>query len=457
MAVANVEFVTKVLVPRRREDVIRRQRLIDLLHDRIHLRLEVVSAPAGYGKTTLLVDFANDLEIPVCWYSLDTSDQDPRLLLEGILASIRFHFSDFGQLTQSRLLTVEDVAREAPQLVGTLTGEIYVAVPDYFVLVLEDYHFVEDSDAAKRILDLFVDRVPDNCHIMISSRTSVELPAIFSLTFQRRATSLGTSHLSFTPMEVKELLATHYGLQLSNAEVDKLATDTEGWIVGILLSTFSLRAGGLRTDVLTLSQRDVFRYLASEVYDKQPADIQSFLLASNILDELEPEFCDRLLGLANSRKLLNDIESRNLFTNRIDGEKAWYRYHHLFREFLQAKLLKEDPEQFSSLHSKAASLFEQDQRWNDAITHFLKARRYDQAMRVIKTVGEDFHKSGKWATVSKWIEALPRDMRLSDPGYPVPELATGILLGVGLAGLGAYIVLGRRKGSRKVKSLDGAA
>jgi len=209
--------------------------------------------------------------------------------------------------------------------------------------------------------------------------------------------------------------------------------------------------------VLTLSQRDVFRYLASEVYDKQPADIQSFLLASNILDELEPEFCDRLLGLANSRKLLNDIESRNLFTNRIDGEKAWYRYHHLFREFLQAKLLKEDPEQFSSLHSKAASLFEQDQRWNDAITHFLKARRYDQAMRVIKTVGEDFHKSGKWATVSKWIEALPRDMRLSDPGYPVPELATGILLGVGLAGLGAYIVLGRRKGSRKVKSLDGAA
>jgi len=228
MAVANVEFVTKVLVPRRREDVIRRQRLIDLLHDRIHLRLEVVSAPAGYGKTTLLVDFANDLEIPVCWYSLDTSDQDPRLLLEGILASIRFHFSDFGQLTQSRLLTVEDVAREAPQLVGTLTGEIYVAVPDYFVLVLEDYHFVEDSDAAKRILDLFVDHVPDNCHIIISSRTSVELPAIFSLTFQRRATSLGTSHLSFTPMEVKELLATHYGLQLSNAEVDKLATDTEG-------------------------------------------------------------------------------------------------------------------------------------------------------------------------------------------------------------------------------------
>ena len=416
MTIANAEFVTKLLVPRRREDIIRRQRLIDLLHDHIHLRVQVVSAPAGYGKTSLLVDFANDLDIPVCWYSLDTSDQDPRLLLEGILASIRFRFPTFGELTQSRLLAAEDIAREAAHLIGTLTGEMYVAIPEYFVLVLEDYHFVEDSDLAKRFLNLFVDRAPDNCHIIVSSRTSVELPTIYTLTLQQRAESLGTSHLSFTPTEVKELLAKHYALHLSDAEANKLTADTGGWIIGIQLSAYSLRAGRLHREVSALTQQDVFRYLASEVYERQPYDLQSFLLASSTLDDMEPEFCNRFLGLANSRKLLHDIERRNLFTSRIDGEKAWYRYHHLFHEFLQAKLLEENPEQFALLHCKAASLFEQDQWWNEAITQFVTARKYDEALRVIKTVGEDFLKSGKWTTVSKWIEALPRDMRLSDPG-----------------------------------------
>jgi len=181
--------------------------------------------------------------------------------------------------------------------------------------------------------------------------------------------------------------------------------------------------------VLVLTEQDIFRYLASEVYERQPPDIQSFLLASSTLDDLEPEFCDRLLGLVNSQRLLRDVERRNLFTNRVDGEKVWYRYHHLFCEFLQTKLLEEKPEQFVLLHCKAASLFEQEQRWNDAITHFLVAKKYEEAKRVIENVGEDFLKSGKWATVSKWVEALPRDMRLSDPGLVLLRAQSCIHLG----------------------------
>ncbi len=429
MVIVNTEFATKITVQRRREDIIRRQRLIDLLHNHIDLRVQVISAPAGYGKTTLLLDFINDLNIPVCWYSLDTADQDPRLILEGILASIHSCFPDFGQLTHSRLLGVTDIEREANYLVGTLTGEMYAAIPEYFLLVLEDYHFIEDSGPTRRLLDLLVNRIPDNCHIMISSRTSVELPALSRLVLNRQAAKLDTSLLSFTTAEVAELLDTHYNLRLTDAEVYKLTTDMEGWIAGILLSTYELRGGGLKREVLPPNQQDIFQYLASEVYEKQPSGIQSFLLTSSILDEMEPEFCDHLLGLANSRKLLHDIESRNLFTNRIDGEKAWYRYHQLFREFLQAKLLEENPKQLALLHHKAASLFEQDQRWSEAITHFLKAKRYDQALRVIKTVGEDFHKSGKWATVSKWVEELPRDMRLSDPDLVLLHAQSSIHLG----------------------------
>jgi len=429
MSVINAEFATKLLIPRRGDNIIFRKRLIDLLHSDIHQRVQVLSAPAGYGKTTLLVDFANDLDVPVCWYSLDTSDQDPRLLLEGVLSSVRSHFPNFGQLTESRLLAIKDIVSEASHLVGTLTGEMYEFIPEYFVLVLEDYHLVEDSDPARMLLNLFVDRAPDNCHIIVSSRTPVDLLAIPKLTLQQRAVSLGTSHLSFTPMEVKELLATHYDRYLSDEEAKKLATDTEGWIIGILLSTNSPSEDGLYGDVPTLSQQDVFRYLTLEVYERQPTDIQSFLMASSTLHDMEPEICNRLLGIANSRKLLQHIERQNLFTQCIDAEKALYRYHDLFREFLQKKLLEDNPEQFALLHYNVASLFEQDQRWNDAITHFLTAKRYEEALRIIKTVGEDFHKSGKWGTVSKWVEALPRDLRLSDPDLVLLQAKSLIHLG----------------------------
>lgn len=415
MTVANAELATKVLIPRRGNNVICRRRLLDSLHEYIHLSAQVISAPAGYGKTTLLIDFANDLDIPVCWYSLDSLDKDPRLFLEGVLESIRQSFSGFGEQTESRLLMTNDVTKEALYLIATLTGEMHATVPDYFVLVLEDFHFIENSEATRALLSLFIERIPDNCHVIISSRTHIELPAISKLTIQQQAISLDKSQISFTPEEAKELLATQYGLHLSDEEVNKLVEHTEGWILGIMLRSQKLLDGNLLRATWPLSQDDVFRYLASEVFERQPPEIRDFLLASSILDIVEPEICDRLLGLTSSRKLLHNITAQNLFTQCIDSEKAWYHYHHLFREFLRATLVEEHPDRFLMLHFNAASIFEQDERWNDAIRHFLEAKRYDEAVRVINNVGESFHNAGKWVTVSHWIEALPKSMCRSDP------------------------------------------
>ena len=428
MVVANVERIIKLVIPRRGDKIVWRQRLINLLHDHIHLRIQVIAAPAGYGKTTLLIDFTNDLDTPVCWYALDISDQDPKMLFEGILASIRFRFLEFGRVTESLLSTSNDVIKEAPRLINTLTGEIYKTIPEYFILVLEDYHFIEASDSARMLLNLFLEHVPENCHIIISSRTSVELPAISKMALQHNVVNLNTSSLSFTPTEVKELLDLLYGISMSIEEAEKVANITEGWVLGILLDTHRLKEGGFPRNVMMLSQRDVFRYLASEVYERQPPEIQNFLLVSSTLDCMEPQICDQL-GLSNSRSMLHQIESLNLFTQCIDSEKVWYRYHHLFRKFLQGKLLEENPDQFALLHCKAASLFEHHQRWNDAITHFLVAMRYDEASRVITSVGEDFHRSGKWETVSKWINALPEDLRLSDPDLMLIQAQGLIYLG----------------------------
>jgi len=420
---------SKVLIPQRSDEVIHRQKLIDLLHDSIHLRVQIVEAPAGYGKTTLLADFASDLDALTCWYTMDVSDQDPRILLEGILESIRIRFPDFGHLTESRLLTFDSVSNNTAQLVEILAKEMQTDIPEYFVLVLEDFHAITDSPEARALLDQFIGHAPDNCHIIISSRIPVESPALTKTTIRRLAARLDRSHLSFTPVEVKELLDTRFHISSSEELAHKLVGDTDGWILGILLSMYNLQNGSPDTDLTRFSQRDVFQYLTTEIYERQPPDVREFLLASSILDEVSPDILDGLLGLPDCRRLLSEVERRNLFIFRTDGAEKCYRYHSLFREFLQAKLIAENHQYYSLLHYKAGRLFEELQRWNEAINHFMLANKYQDTLRVIEAAGQYFLDAGKWTTVAKWIEALPTNIRLSEPDIGLLHAQSLIYLG----------------------------
>ncbi|RJO60446.1 MAG: hypothetical protein C4542_09115 [Dehalococcoidia bacterium] len=414
METSDLEFATKCLVPKKGEHVIVRRRLIDLLHRKIDKRVQTLSAPAGYGKTTLLIDFAGELEAPVCWYSLDASDQDASLLIEGIVHSIRRSFPEFGQATLGRLAASRDATQEIRALAGTLSGEMYETIPDFFVLVLDDYHSVEDSPAAREMLNLLIERAPENCHIVMASRTPVNLPALHKLKLQEAASSLATADLAFAPAEIKDLLGKHHGLNLTEQEAGTLAEGTEGWIVGILLSSYSLRSGKPSEEVFSLSHEDVFRYLGAEVYLKQTPEVREFLLGSSTLESMNPASCDALLQQKGSHALLKDIEKRSLFIQCIDDKKSCFRYHALFREFLQKTLLVENRELFTSLHSQAALSAEKDCRWQDAIGHYLTAGLYTQAQLLIARVGQEYLKSGKWSTVAKWIEALPENARADD-------------------------------------------
>ena len=414
MVTPNLEFATKCIAPKKGEHVIVRRRLIDLLHRQIDKRVQTLSAPAGYGKTTLLIDFAGELEAPVCWYSLDASDQDAHLLIEGIVHSIRHNFPEFGQATLDRLAAARDASQEMYGLVGTLTGEMYEAIPDFFVLVLDDYHNVAESSPARETLNLLVERAPENCHIVMVSRTPLDLPSLHKLRLQEMASSLVAADMAFTPSEVKDLLGKHHGLSLTEQEAGALAASTEGWIVGILLSSYSLRGGKPSEQVFNLSHEDVFRYLGGEVYLKQVPEVREFLLGSSTLESMDPDSCDRLLARSGSRALLKEIEKRSLFIQCIDDKKACFRYHALFREFLQKTLLIENRELFTSLHSQAALSAEKDCRWQDAIGHYLTASQYDRARSLIGRVGQEYLKSGKWSTVARWIEALPESVSSAD-------------------------------------------
>jgi ATP/maltotriose-dependent transcriptional regulator MalT/two-component SAPR family response regulator len=326
-------------------------------------------------------------------------------------------------------MVTQDIAGEASQLIGTFTGDIYKSISEYFIIVLEDYHRIEKSESAKLLINLLIDKIPDNCHIVLSSRTTVDLPALSPQILQRRAVNVDASQLAFNPGEVKELLSSQYGTTITDQDASRLVADSEGWVVGVLMGALGSQESTRIRQTPRLSQRDVFKFLISEVFDRQPADMQRFLLMSSVLDVMEPGFCDRLLGTIDSGKFLRQFVKNNLFTYRIDGGQAWYRYQQLFRESLLAKLKETDLGQYMLLNCRAASLFEKDQRWSEAIAHFVAAENYDEAIRVIMAVGEGFHDSGKWATVAKWLEAIPANILQSEPYLKLLDARGLIYLG----------------------------
>jgi LuxR family maltose regulon positive regulatory protein len=416
MSITNTDRVlnTKLLIPQLGSSHVHRERLIDILHNNIQRRLQVISAPAGYGKTTLLTDFVHSIDVPVCWYSFSVEDEDPKLLLEGIFASISSCFPGFGQFTISQLNTASDIRNNARHLLEIMIKEINDSLPDYLVLILEDYHLIEHSKPAKVILNLLLEQVPENCNFIITSRTQVEIPVISKLILRNQVSILKMSHLSFKADEVKCLAAACFGQNLTSEEADILVEETGGWAISLMLHLNNLSTNRFfkRPEI---TQDQVFRYMTIEIFEKQSPEIQQFLLASSTIYDMESEFIEQLIPGVNYRKAMNYLAQQNLFLHCVDIKARHYRYHQLFRDFLQEKLRQDDPPQFRLLHFKAASLYEQDHQLIKAVTHYHNAGKYHEVARIIKGAGPDLLKAGKWAIMQRWFKMLPTNLRASDP------------------------------------------
>ena len=218
-------MITKILLPRKQPGLLHRQRLVDFIHEHIDRKLILVSASAGYGKTSLLVDFAHDADLPVCWYSVDEADRDPRVFLEYLMASICQQFPDFGRRTEPALTTMAEANGQLKTLVSALVNDIH-DIPDYFALIIDDYHFVDESQEVNTLVDELLRYLPENCHLIISSRT---LP---NLTFSRliarqESVGLSTSELRFTASEIQTLLKKAHNLDISDRQAQELARESE--------------------------------------------------------------------------------------------------------------------------------------------------------------------------------------------------------------------------------------
>ncbi|GAB4409714.1 MAG: BTAD domain-containing putative transcriptional regulator [Anaerolineales bacterium] len=430
---------TKILIPRRRPDFLRRQRLIDFLHSRIDRRLLLVSAPAGYGKTTLLVDFANDTDLPVCWYSLDSGAQDPRTFLEHFIACIQQRFPEFGSRTVEMLDSLTDMTEAGlnPVLVS-LVNEILDEIPEYFAIVLDDFHLVEQNSAITRFITRFLEDAPENCCLIVAGRTVPGRLPIVTLASKQQVAGLGSNDLRFTPDEIQALVRQVYDVELSAEDAHALAQDTEGWITGILLSTHRLWQGLLEGLIRARGTMTVYDYLANEVFNQQDPKVQEFLLGSSILDDMTPELCDAVLETNNSWAMLNLLEERNLFLNRLGADGQWYRYHRLFQGYLVSRLQREEPGRFAELHRRAAAYWEGKNDLPQAISHLLSAGDYPAAADRMERIASTMIASGRHMGLMQWYETLPADVSRQHPWllvhcakayaqYGQPDMALSLL------------------------------
>ena len=402
-----VLLTTKLSIPQARPDSVPRGRLIDQLNEGFDRKLTLVSAPPGSGKTTLLTEWSARSEKPVAWLSLDTGDNELRRFfahflgaLQGIEPGVEGQALAFLQTAQPQSAQVV--------LVG-LINEIGAKM-ETFALVLDDYHEIENQ-AIHLAITYLLDHLPAQMHLVIASRSDPPLP-LSALRARGELIEIRPTDLRFSDEEIAILLNQVIGLGLSESDLSALEARTEGWIAGLQLAALSMQSevdipGFIKS--FTGSHRHVFDYLADEVLSRQPDSIRSFLLKTCVLERMSGSLCDVVAERDGGQATLERLETENLFVVALDNERIWYRYHHLFADFLRARLQKAHPDWLPGLHHRASGWLEEQGLDREAIGHAFAAGETDTAARLVEQVARSMSIGGEVNTLLGLIEALPEE------------------------------------------------
>jgi len=431
---------TKLYIPSVRPELVPRPRLIERLNAGLHRKLTLISAPAGFGKTTLLSEWIGGCDWPVAWLALDKGDNDPARFWAYLVAALQTIEERVGEEVLNAL--------QAPQLppMGTfLTALInqISAIPGSLTLVLDDYHLIT-AQAIHDAVAFLLNHMSDNAHLVIASRADPPLP-IARLRGRGQLTELRLTDLRFTPDEAAAFLNQVIGLGLTADDVAALASRTEGWIAGLQMASIAMQsrvsmqgqedAAGVISDFIaafTGSDRYILDYLVEEVLQRQPESVQTFLLQTAILDCLTGHLCDAILDIGywrleidesiqslisnlQSQAILEYLEASNLFIVPLDNERRWYRYHRLFADLLRQRLHQTQPDRVPILHRRASEWYEQSGLMAAAIDHALAARDFERAAHLIEQEAEATLMRSEVATFLRWADALPDELVRARP------------------------------------------
>ena len=408
---------TKVSLPRRRKHLLARPRLINLLNQFLDKKLILISAPAGYGKTSLLVDYASKSELPVCWLTLDELDRDPQRFITYFVAALAERFPNFGAETRALLNGITTLEESLESLVVTLANEIYDSIQEHFVVVVDDYHLVEDVELIRAFLARFVKLSDENCHLALSSRRLTHLPNLPRMVADEQVEGLDFAELAFRPEEIQALFAQNRGIKLADDSARELAEQSEGWITGLQLAGFS---DGERVRVARAAGLDLNQYFDEQALAPQPPEVRSVLLYASLFDEFDAELCRAVLGdlfsaSLNWSSLLIRILENNLFVLPVGSDGRWLRYHHLFRDFLRARLQEENPQLAQSIQTKLMNAYEARGEWERAYHICHQFNEPDMLAGLIERAGPTMFRRAV-ITLTDWLNALPPALANSRPG-----------------------------------------
>ncbi len=464
---AETLLTTKLHIPPIPSRAVRRQRLIDHLNQSAGSKLILISAPAGFGKTTLVSTWARQVSMPVTWLSLEEEDNDLARFLAYVIAACQTVNLDIGKDAQAILQTPQPISYES--VLTSLLNDL-AAYGHPLLLILDDYHMIQAGIIHKAVIFL-LDHLPAQIRLLLASRADPPLP-LARLRARGHLTEVRQSDLRFRAGEAAAFLNDVIGLDLAAEDVAALETRTEGWIAGLQMAAVSLQGQDLQRTTrsefiraFTGSHRFVLDYLVEEVLEQQPPALQEFLLQTSILERLCGPLCDSLLATwetgqsahfalgfgpgdleegalgqdalaslptqqpANSQAILEHLEAANLFIVPLDDERRWYRYHRLFSDLLRRRLGHLHPELVPVLYRKAAGWFERGGWTAEAVEYALAARDDSHAADLIQGVAESVLQRGEIATLNKWVTQLPSELVASRPRLDLYQVVAQVISG----------------------------
>ncbi len=407
-------LATKLHRPRPRSHLVPRSHLTLRLQQGMERALTLISAPAGFGKTTLLAQWLAESGMPVAWLSLEAEDNDPSRFLSYLIAALQTLDAQLGTAALALLRTPQPPLPEA--VLAVLTNDLVERGGGDFVLVLDDYHVIT-ADPIQGGMTFLLEHLPSHMHLILATRADPPLP-LARLRAQGQLSEVRTADLRFGTVEASAFLQAVMGLDLPAEAISILERQTEGWIAGLQLAGLSLQG---RADVSAFlaafsgSHRYVLDYLSDEVLARQPTPVQQKLLHTSILERLSGPLCDAVTGQEGSQAMLEALERANLFVVALDDERGWYRYHHLFAQVLRRHLQQREPASVPHLHRRASAWYEQHDLPIEAVQHALAIPDTELAARLIEPIALPVAFQGQIDTVLRWMNALPKTLVCTRP------------------------------------------
>ena len=418
----------KLTPPPSRDNWVQRDRLVDAMDRATPHPVTLVAAPAGYGKTTMIAQWLSGQDRPpTAWVSLDAADDDPDRLWTHVAAALERAGCSLPATESGRVLAANQA--EAPRSALSAIVSALAAMPDDIVLVLDDFHFIQQP-ACHQQVEFLIANLPAQAHLVIVTRSDPGL-RLGRLRASRDLAELRAADLSFTAREATELLE-RSDVELSTKTLSQLMERTEGWPAGLYLAALSLVGRADPDDFVQAfsgGNRFIGDYLTEEVLNRHNVRVREFITTVSILDRFSAPLCDHVVGITDSATILHDLERFNLFVVPLDDERQWFRFHHLFAAVALSELEITRPDQVRSLHARAADWFRSQGHIDEAVQHSLAAGNTEDAALLVQASWLQYVDAGRAATVVGWLESLGAPSTTTGPGADVTAAWMSALVG----------------------------